>query len=173
MIACHMKAKYIFMYVGLTTMIWKMQQVSSKSRSWFLIQLIWWVEELNVGHSGVFVLHLFVFVFFLSSSSSRICQFCGSLMAGGNESHVCQGKQKCLLSKLDICTAKFDIYVTSFVFSTLEHWTLNVQCSMFNLPILDVWHALEGCSYRQGQRSRIWKWGRYALSPRWSYFESS
>ena len=73
------------------------------------------------GHLGVFrVVFVFVFVF-LSSSSFCICQLCGSLMAGGNKSHVCQGKQKCLLSKLDICTAKFDIYVTSFVFSTLEH----------------------------------------------------
>ena len=147
------------------------------------MQLIWWVEELNIGHSlslSLCCICICICVFFLSSSSFCICQLCGSLMAGGNKSHVCQGKQKCLLSKLDICsakfgicTAKFDIYVTSFVFSTLEHWTLNVQCSMFNLPILDVWHAWEGCSYRQGQRSRIWKWGRYALSPRWSYFESS
>ena len=135
------------------------------------------VEELNIDLSDVFVFGLFcIFIIIVILYLS----ICGSLMAGGNKSHVCQGKQKCLLSKLDICsakfdicTAKFDIYVTSFVFSTLEHWTLNVQCSMFNLPILDVWHAWEGCSYRQGQRSRIWKWGRYALSPRWSYFESS
>ena len=70
---------------------------------------------------------------FLSSSSFCICPICGSLIAGCNKSHVCQGKQKCLLSKLGICTAKFDIYVTSFVFSMLEHWTLNVQCSMFNV----------------------------------------
>ena len=59
--------------------------------------------------------------------------FCGSLMAGDNESCVCQGKQKCLLSKLGICTAKFDVCSIPFVFSTLEHWTLNVQCSMFNV----------------------------------------
>ena len=42
-------------------------------------------------------------------------------LAGGNKSHVCQGKQKCLLSKLDICTAKFDVCSIPFVFSTLEH----------------------------------------------------
>ena len=53
--------------------------------------------------------------------------FCGSLMVGDNESCVCQGKQKCLLSKLGICTAKFDVCSIPFVFSTLEHWTLNVK----------------------------------------------
>ena len=47
--------------------------------------------------------------------------FCGSLMVGDNESCVCQGKQKCLLSKLGICTAKFDVCSIPFVFSTLEH----------------------------------------------------
>jgi hypothetical protein len=129
--------------------MWKIQQTISRSRSWFYTQLIWWVEEHNVGHLGVFrVVFVFVFVF-LSSSSFCICQLCGSLMAGGNKSHVCQGKQKCLLSKLDICTAKFDICIkldictakfdiciTPFVFSTLEHRTLNVQCSMFNVQCL-------------------------------------
>ena len=53
--------------------------------------------------------------------------FCGSLMVGDNESCVCQGKQKCLLSKLGICTTKFDVCSIPFVFSTLEHWTLNVK----------------------------------------------
>ena len=113
---------------------------------------------------------------FLSSSSFCICPICGSLMAlwclWYNESHVCRANRSVCHPNLDICKAKLDIYVTSFVFSMLEHWTLNVQCSMFNLPILDVWHAWDGCSYQQGQRSRIWKWGRYVLSPRWSYFES-
>ena len=47
--------------------------------------------------------------------------FCGSLMVGDNESCVCQGKQKCLLSKLGICTTKFDVCSIPFVFSTLEH----------------------------------------------------
>ena len=46
---------------------------------------------------------------FSPSSSFCICNFVALLMAGGDESRVCQGKQRCLLSKLDICTARFDV----------------------------------------------------------------
>ena len=50
--------------------------------------------------------------------------FLALLMAGGDESRVCQGKQRCLLSKLDICTARFDVCSTHLSFFTLEHRTL-------------------------------------------------
>ena len=92
--------------------------MNSKSRSWFLDAAPVVVEELNIDHSDVFVLGLFCICIIIVILSFQLG---GSLVAGGNESHVCQGKQKCLLSKLDICTAKFDICITPFVFSTLEH----------------------------------------------------
>ena len=44
--------------------------------------------------------------------------------------------------------------------SNIKCLMFNVHCSMFNVPILDVWHMWVGCSQRQGQRSWNWKWGR-------------
>ena len=41
MVACHMKAKYIYTYVGLTTMIWEIQQMNSKSNVCICICKIW------------------------------------------------------------------------------------------------------------------------------------
>ena len=74
---------------------------------------------------------------FLSSSSFCICQLCGSLMAGGNKSHVCQGKQKCLLSKLGICTAKFDVCITPLCRKDKGGYAnIKFQCAMFNVQCL-------------------------------------
>ena len=41
MVACHVKAKYIYTYVGLTTMIWEIQQMNSKSNVCICICKIW------------------------------------------------------------------------------------------------------------------------------------
>ena len=143
--ACHVKAKYIYTYVGLTTMIWEIQQMNSKSnvcicicKIWIQIQIQMQMHHrhhqlrqdfvgLNLSLVIIILLHL-----------SNLWLFDGSLMPLMQWISCLPSKQKCLP---DICKAKLDIYVTSFVFSMLEHWTLNVQCSMFNLPILDVWHA--------------------------------
>ena len=41
MVACRMKARYIYTYVGLTTMIWEIQQMNSKSNVCICICKIW------------------------------------------------------------------------------------------------------------------------------------
>ena len=72
------------------------------------------------------VVFVFVFVFFVIIIILYFQLWWPAAMnAMFAESHKAFAIQIC------ICTAKFDICATPFVFSTLEHRTLNVQCSMF------------------------------------------
>ena len=126
------------------------------------MQLIWWVEELNVGHS---------LSLSLCCICICICLFChhhhfvfSTLVAGGNESHVCREPQSVCHPNLYLHSQIWYLRNSLCLFyagtSNIKCLMFNVQCSMFNVPILDVSHMWGGCSQRQGQRPWNWKWGR-------------
>ena len=106
MVACHMKAKYIYTYVGLTTMIWEIQQMNSKSNVCICICKIWIQIQIQTQmhhrHHQLWqdlLVWIYLFVIIILLHLSNLWLFDGSLMPLMQWISCLPSKQKCLPTK--------------------------------------------------------------------------